>query len=72
MRRRASSPAAKAAATVLAVVLVIPAWGMVTCRYILAAVWRGRQAELGAASNEAALEAGRGPVFPPPEDRDRP
>jgi hypothetical protein len=72
LRRRANSPIAKAAVTALAVVLVIPAWALVTCRYLLWGLWRGEQAAGDAAFAETMMKATPGPaVLPQPEERDR-
>ena len=72
LRRGANSPVAKAAATALAVVLVIPAWVFVTCRYLVWGLWRGEQAEGDAAFAETMMKATPGPaVLPPPQERDR-
>jgi hypothetical protein len=72
LRRRANSPMAKAAVTTLAVVLVVPAWAFVTCRYLLWGLWRGEQAAGDAAFAETMMKATPGPaVLPQPEERDR-
>jgi hypothetical protein len=72
LRRRANSPAVKAAATALAVVLVIPAWAFVTCRYLLWGLWRGQQAAGDAAFAERLMDDPARAVLPQPEERDSP